>query len=229
METREVLRAEHLRKTYRGRDVLKDVTFRLETGDAVALLGPPGAGKTTLLRILAGMAFPEEGSISLFGSAGEMALRRARQQAGFLVGAPFGKKTFNVEKNLRLRAGLYGKPDREHIRRLMKQLRIREADVGGKRMSLLLRGTQARCAIAAALVNKPRLLILDEPLRDVDTEDLAPIYSLLHELRESGTAMLLTGEDGELLRPVCSRAMFLNEGVLTGPVPMEEAKGFPAL
>ena len=223
MEIREVLRAEHLRKAYHGRDVLKDVTFRLETGDAVALLGPRGAGKTTLLRILAGMTFPEEGSVSLFGSAGAAELRRARQQTGFLVDAPFGKKTFNVEKNLLLRAGLYGKPDKGHIRRLMKQLRIREADVGGKRMSLLLKGTQARCALAAALVNKPRLLILDEPLRDIDTDDLGPVYSLLNELRESGTAMLLTGEGGELLRPVCSRALLLKEGVLTGPIPMKEA------
>lgn len=223
METKEVLKAEHLRKTYRDRDVLRDVTFRLESGDAVALLGPRGAGKTTLLRILAGMTFPEAGSVSLFGSAGEAELRRARGQVGFLVDAPFANKSLNVEKNLLLRAGLYGKPDRGDIRRLMKRLKISETDVGGKRIVLLRKATQALFALAGALVNKPRLLILDDPLTDLDTEDLEPVYALLRELREAGTAMLLSGESADLLRPVCSRALLLREGVLTGPVPMEEA------
>ena len=70
METREVLKVEHLRKAYRGQDVLKNVTFSLESGTATALVGPAGAGKTTLFRILAGMAFPDGGSVSLFGSSG---------------------------------------------------------------------------------------------------------------------------------------------------------------
>ena len=222
MLTKEALGVEHLRKTYRGREVLRDVTFRLEPGEAVALLGPRGAGKTTLCRILAGMTFPEGGSVSLFGSAGEAELHKARRQVGFLVDVPFANKSMNVEKNLHLRAGLYGKPDKDDIRRLMKRLRISEADVGGKRISLLRQATQALYALAGALVNGPRLLILDEPLTDLDTEDLEPVYALLRELREAGTAMLLSGESADRLRPICSRAFMLNEGVLTGPVPMEE-------
>ena len=68
METDEILKVTHLRKAYRGREVLKDVTFSLAPGTAAALIGPPGTGKTTLFRIIAGMAFPEDGSISIFGS-----------------------------------------------------------------------------------------------------------------------------------------------------------------
>ncbi len=222
MLTKEALRVEHLRKTYRGREVLRDVTFRLEPGEAAALLGPRGAGKTTLCRILAGMTFPEGGSVSLFGSAGEAELHKARGQVGFLVDVPFANKSMNVEKNLHLRAGLYGKPDKDDIRRLMKRLKISEADVGGKRISLLRKATQALYALAGALVNGPGLLILDEPLTDLDTEDLEPVYALLRELREAGTAMLLSGESADRLRPICSRVFMLNEGVLTGPAPMEE-------
>ena len=220
METGEILRVTHLRKAYRGRDVLKDVTFSLAPGTAAALIGPDGSGKTTLFRILAGMAVPEEGNISLFGRSGETELRKARQQVGFLVDAAFGEKTFNVEKNLLLLAGLYGKPDKQYIRLLMKRLKIRETDVGSKRVSLLTKAVQARYALAAALVNKPRLLILDEPLENLHTDDLEMVCALLNELREEGTAMLLSGSAANRLRPVCSQALMLSEGVVTGPVSM---------
>ena len=220
METDEILKVTHLRKAYGGRDVLKDVTFSLAPGTAAALIGPPGTGKTTLFRIIAGMAFPEEGSISIFGRSGETELRKARQQVGFLVDTPFGKKSFNAEKNLLLLAGLYGKPDKQYIRHLMKRLRIRETDVGSKRVSLLIKAEQARYALAAALVNKPRLLILDEPLEDMHTDDLEMVCTLLNELREEGTAMLLSGSSVNRLRLVCSQALLLSEGIVTGPVSM---------
>ena len=217
-----ILQVEHLQKKYPDKDVLQDVSFVLEPGTATALVGPHGAGKTTLIRILAGMAFPDAGSVSLFGSTGEEELRQARQQAGFLVDAPFGKSGFNVEKNLLLLAGLYGKPDKRHIRRLMKRLEISEKEIGAQRVGQLLKIVQARYAIAAALVNKPRLLILDEPLTELHTDDLETVCSLLNELWEEGTALLLSGRDAKRLRLVCSQALLLHEGVLTGPVPMEE-------
>ena len=218
----QILQVEHLQKRYQDKDVLKDVTFALETGTATALVGPHGAGKTTLIRILAGMAFPDGGSISIFGSRGEEELRQARQRAGFLVDAPFGKSGFNVEKNLLLLAGLYGKPDKRHIRKLMKRLQLSEKEIGTQRVGQLLKIIQARYAIAAALVNKPRLLILDEPLTELHTDDLETVCSLLNELRDEGTALLLSGCDVKRLRLVCSQAMLLHEGVLTGPVPIEE-------
>ncbi|MBO4677358.1 MAG: ABC transporter ATP-binding protein [Oscillospiraceae bacterium] len=218
----QILQVEHLQKRYQDKDVLKDVTLALETGTATALVGPHGAGKTTLIRILAGMAFPDGGSISLFGSRGEEELRQARQRAGFLVDAPFGKSGFNVEKNLLLLAGLYGKPDKRYIRRLMKRLQISEKEIGTQRVGQLLKIVQARYAIATVLVNKPRLLILDEPMTELHTDDLETVCSLLNELREEGTALLLTGRDVKRLRLVCSQAMLLHEGALTGPVPIEE-------
>jgi ABC-2 type transport system ATP-binding protein len=218
-----VLEVSRLRKKYKSQEVLKDVSFRLEPGTATALIGPCGAGKTTLLRILAGMAFSDEGDVSLFGSTGEEELRRARRQVGFLVDAPFGKVSFNVEKNLLLRARLYGKPDRRDIRQIMKRLNINEKQIGGWKLSKMLPDQVGRYALAAALVNKPRLLVLDEPLVKIDTEDLDTVCGLLNELREEGTTMLLSGRTAARLRLVCSRALLLKEGVLTGPMPIDEA------
>jgi ABC-2 type transport system ATP-binding protein len=215
------VQVERLEKRYRDREALKDVSFRLEAGTVTALLGPEGAGKTTLIRILAGMAFPDGGTVSLFGSSDAAGLRAARQQTGFLADAAFGKRSFNVEKNLILLAGLYGKPDRRYIRKLMRRLHIAEQDVGRKRIGTLLEVAQARYALAAALAHKPRLLILDEPLEELHTDDLETVYSLLRELREEGTTMLLSGRSPARLRHVCSQALLLEGGVLTGPVPMD--------
>ena len=222
-----VLEVSRLRKRYKDLEVLKDISFRLEPGTATALIGPRGAGKTTLIRILAGMAFPDEGSVSLFGGTGEAELRRARQQAGFLVDEPFGKPTFNVEKNLLLRAGLYGKPDRRYLRQIMKRLNINENQIGAWKLNKMLPDQIGRYALAAALVNRPRLLVLDEPMVKLDTEDLEAVCGLLRELREEGTAMLLSGRGASRLRLVCAQALLLNEGIMTGPVPMEEVPEDP--
>ncbi len=224
MKTEEVLRVEHLRKQYKSRTVLKDVSFTLEAGTATALVGPLGAGKTTLFRILAGTAFPDAGNISLFESSSEKELRKARQQVGFLVDKAFGENTLNVEKNLCLLAGLYGKPDIRYIRHLMKQLKLTERDVGSKRLSTLIGSVQARYALATALVHKPRLLVLDEPLTDIHTDDMETVFSLLSELKEEGTAMLISGQGANLLQKICSQTMTLNEGVLTSPQPLTEVE-----
>lgn len=224
MKTEEVLRVEHLRKQYKSRTVLKDVSFTLEAGTATALVGPLGAGKTTLFRILAGTAFPDAGNISLFESSSEKELRKARQQVGFLVDKAFGENTLNVEKNLCLLAGLYGKPDIRHIRHLMKQLKLTERDVGSKRLSTLNGSVRARYALATALVHKPRLLVLDEPLADIHTDDMETVFSLLSELKEEGTAMLISGQGANLLQKICSQTMTLNEGVMTSPQPLTEVE-----
>ncbi len=131
--------------------------------------------------------------------------------------------SFNVEKNLLLRARLYGKPDRRDIRQIMKRLNINEKQIGGWKLSKMLPDQVGRYALAAALVNKPRLLVLDEPLVKIDTEDLDTVCGLLNELREEGTTMLLSGRTAARLRLVCSRALLLKEGVLTGPMPIDEA------
>ena len=217
-----VLQAERLRKTYGKQVVLEDVSFALTAGTATALLGPKGAGKTTLIRILAGMAVPEEGSVSLFGSGNGRELRLARQKAGFLVDSPVFYENLPARRNLRIRAGLYGRPDTEYLRELRRELHLTQKyDVGRRQpMRLLGLGEKARYALAAALVNRPRLLVLDEPFAGLDPENSDLVMDLLTRLREEGITMLISDQSVEGLRPLCSQALLLKEGSLTGPVPI---------
>ena len=219
-----VLRVRHLRKAYRGREVLSDVSFQLEAGSAAALTGPKGAGKTTLLRILAGQVFPEEGTVSLFGSRDEGELRLARRQSGFLLDSPSGYPLRSLEKNLILGAALYGKPDPAYIRQLRHELGLVRAEQIDRRMPFLRlpQGQRELCALAAVLVHKPRLLILDEPLLGLSGKSAERLAVVLGRLREEGAALLLTGEDPEDLRPLCTRTLRLEAGEVTEEGP--EAK-----
>ena len=148
-----VLEVSNIHKRYQNRDVLKDVSFRLEAGTATALVGPNGAGKTTLIRILAGLVVPEEGSVALFGSANDRELRLARQRVGFIVDSAYGYDNMTVKKNLILRAELYGKPDKNYIQELREELRLTEKShiASRQQLKLLSLGQKGRYALAAAL------------------------------------------------------------------------------
>ncbi len=219
-----ILEISHLRKVYQKRDVLKDVTFSLEPGTATALVGPNGAGKTTLIRILAGLVIPEEGSVSILGSTNDRELRLARQKVGFIVESAFGYDTMTVRQNLILRAELYGKPDKAWIDELREALRLTDeyGIANRERLKLLSLGQKGRYGLASALVHKPKLLILDEPLVGIDKENVRLVSDLLNRLCSEGMTMLLSGHVAEQLRKICSHALLLDKGVMTGPVPMEE-------
>ena len=219
-----ILEISHLRKVYQKRDVLKDVTFSLEPGTATALVGPNGAGKTTLIRILAGLVIPEEGSVSILGSTNDRELRLARQKVGFIVESAFGYDTMTVRQNLILRAELYGKPDKAWIDELRESLRLTDefGIANRERLKLLSLGQKGRYGLASALVHKPKLLILDEPLVGIDKENVRLVSDLLNRLCAEGMTMLLSGHVAEQLRKICSHALLLDKGVMTGPVPIEE-------
>jgi len=219
-----VLAVSHLRKAYQKRDVLKDVSFALAPGTATALVGPNGAGKTTLIRILAGLAVPEEGTVSLFGSMNEKELRVARQQVGFIVDSAYGYDNMTVRQNLTLRAELYGRPDQAWITEVREALRLTEEYHIGPRQQLkhLSLGQKGRYALASAMVQKPKLLILDEPLVGIDRENVKIVSDLLNRLRQEGVSMLLSGHVAEQMRKICTHALLLEEGIMRGPVPIDE-------
>ena len=219
-----ILEVSRLRRQDKERVILKDVSFALEAGTATALLGPAGAGKSTLIRVLAGLEVPEEGSVSLFGSASEKELSRARRETGFVLETPFGYENLTVLQNLIHRASLYGRADKARVKELRKALRLTERDhVGVKeKLRLLSPSAEKRYSLACALMNTPKLLILDEPLTGIDKENLAFLTEQLLRLREEGTTLLISSPAAAPLRKLCSQALLLENGVLTGPIPMEE-------
>ncbi len=221
-----LLEVSHLYKRYDQQEILRDVSFSLEAGAATALVGVTGTGKSSLIRILAGLEVPEKGSVSLFGSANEKELCRARQKTGFVLETPFGYEELTVLRNLALRAAFYGKPDRARIKELRTELRLTERYHVGVTDKLRFMSPRAekRYSLACALMQSPRLLILDELLTGIDEENLHFLTDQLIRLRETGMTIFITGPTAAPLRSICSHAFLLDKGVLTGPVPMEEVE-----
>ena len=222
----EVLRTRALTKHYGARAALEGLDLSLEAGKVYALIGPEGAGKTTLLRLLAGLCFPTSGSFSLFGETAPSRLAGARKRVGFLVDAPIAVDGFSLRKNLELQAPMAGWGDGPRLKELRRRLGLTERGVGHRRWRDCAAWERQRYGLAAALLGKAELLVLDEPMNGLDPEGLRMARALLEERnRERGVTMLITCAFPQELLGLATEYLFLDEGRLLGSMTAREAEG----
>jgi zinc/manganese transport system ATP-binding protein len=198
-----------------GRRILNDVSFRIAPGEFVGLIGSNGAGKTTLLRVVLGLQGATSGSVS-FGGSGSA----RRGVLGYLP----QKVALDADLPLRARdvvaLGLDGQklgiPLPSAKRRALVDDVLAAVDAtefADSRVGLLSGGQQQRVLIAHALVSRPRLLLLDEPLANLDIRSTQEIVELLARVsRERGVAVLLSAHDLNPLLPVMDRIVYLADG-----------------
>ncbi len=198
-----------------GRRVLREVSFSLEAGEFCALIGSNGSGKTTLLRAILGFVRLEAGRIRLPDGA--------PRTAGLIGYVP---QKIALDPSLPLRArdvvalGLDGAclgpplPSKSRADRVTQMLEaVGAGGFADQRVGLLSGGQQQRILIAHALVRRPRLLLLDEPLANLDVRSTAEIVALLRRLsRDYGTAVLLSAHDMNPLLPAMDRIVYLANG-----------------
>jgi zinc/manganese transport system ATP-binding protein len=211
-----MLVVEHVSVTLGGRQVLRDVSFSLPAGAFCGLIGANGSGKTTLLRSILGLRTPDSGRIVVNGAQG-------RSSLGSLGYVP--QKTL-LDPALPLRArdlvslGLDGNrlglpfPSAAKKRLVDKMLHAVDAqDFADQRVGRLSGGQQQRVLIAHALVRQPRILLLDEPLANLDLRSVAEIVALLHRLvAQQNICVLLSAHDMNPLLPVMDRIVYLANG-----------------
>ena len=197
-----------------GRRVLRDVSFRLEAGEFCGLIGSNGSGKTTLLRAILGFVRLEAGRIRLAGdSAGAGLIGYVPQKIALDPGLPLRARDV-VALGLdgaRLGPAL---PSRARAARVDQMLQaVGALEFAEQRVGLLSGGQQQRVLVAHALVRRPRLLLLDEPLANLDVRSTAEIVALLRRLsREYGAAVLLSAHDMNPLLPAMDRVVYLANG-----------------
>jgi zinc/manganese transport system ATP-binding protein len=196
-----------------GRDILKDIEFALSPGEFCGLIGANGSGKTTLIRTILGFVSLTRGSVS-FESGGRTA------SAGYVP------QKFLLDPYMPMRArdlvglGLDGArlgiplPSRARRRQVDEMLEaVEAAGFADQRLGSLSGGQQQRVLIAHALIRRPRLLLLDEPLANLDMRSVAGIVSLLRRLsREHGIAVLLSAHDMNPLLSTMDRIVYLAHG-----------------
>jgi ABC-2 type transport system ATP-binding protein len=169
-----------LTKLYGRTKVLNAVSITLEPGKIYGLIGQNGAGKTTLMRIIAGLSYPAEGTLELFGVSGEKNLERERQRIGCMIEEPSLVPHMTAKENLRLYRLLRGVEDETVEDELLRLVGL--ADAGAKKVQDFSFGMKQRLGIAATLVGNPDFLILDEPLNGLDPVGIVEMRNLLINL-----------------------------------------------
>jgi ABC-2 type transport system ATP-binding protein len=208
------LEVNNLRKTYaNGVEALKGVSLNVEEGDFFALLGPNGAGKSTLIGIISSLVNASSGEVRVF----ETSVQQNRSKAMSHIGLVPQELNFNqFEKPIDIivnQAGYYGirrKVAYERAEKYLRQLQL--WDKHDKISRLLSGGMKRRLMIARAMVNEPRLLILDEPTAGVDIEIRRSMWEFIREINESGTTVILTTHYLEEAEELCRNIAIIDHG-----------------
>jgi ABC-2 type transport system ATP-binding protein len=220
-----MLCAAGLTKSYHHTPVLRDVSLTLAPGEVLGLFGPNGAGKSTLIHILALITRQGAGEYELFGGDAQQNARTLRARIGFVPQDVALFEELTVRDNLFAFCRQTGAAARRKAEETAESLKL--AGVYKKRVRTLSGGTKRRVNLAAALVNDPALLILDEPLVGVDILHTAHILELLQKRAGDGAAIVISGHSAGQLLPICNKVMTLYDGraVFLG-TPEEFQKGF---
>ena len=203
-----------LSKKYKsGVEALKSVSFGVQEGDFFALLGPNGAGKTTAIGIITSLVNKSSGSIEVFGHDLDKELAKAKSCIGVVpqeVNLNLFDYNFNILVN---QAGFYGIPRSEGKKRAeqyLKQMQLWDKRKTNARS--LSGGMKRRLMVARALVNRPKLLLLDEPTAGVDIETRRMMWSFLRDLNANGTTIILTTHYLEEAEQLCNKVAIIDEG-----------------
>jgi ABC-2 type transport system ATP-binding protein len=186
------------------------VDLNVDTGDVYGFLGPNGAGKTTTLRMALGLITPTEGTIELFGRDPMRAGARALEGVAGFVEAPRFYPYFTGRKNLELLAALDGAGARERIDEVLEIVEL--SPRAAHRVGGYSHGMRQRLGIAAALLRRPRLLILDEPATGLDPAGMRDMRSLIRRLAEEGITVLLSSHQLPEVQELCDRVAIVDSG-----------------
>ncbi len=192
------LRASSLSQAYGESWVLRDLSLELPAGGTLAVIGPNGAGKSTLLRVVATLLRPSSGKLSVLGAELPRAAWRLRGRIGYLGHGALLYRDLEAVENLRFHARLYGLPDdgAERIVELLELVSL--ADRASTRVGEMSAGMVKRLAVCRALLHDPELLILDEPLANLDPAGAEVVAPLLGP-RPGRSRVLVTHDVGAAL------------------------------
>ena len=209
------LEARDIRKTYGERMVVKGVSLEVNSGEIVGLLGPNGAGKTTTFYSLAGFVTPEEGAILIDGKdvTKEPMYARARLGLGYLAQEPTVFKGLTVEENLRAVLERTVKGRLEQMRRVKALLEeFGLWDLRRQKAWTLSGGEKRRLEVARAMIQEPKLILLDEPFVGIDPITIGELKTIIQKLVKQGIGVLITDHNVRETLPIVDRGYIIFDG-----------------
>jgi lipopolysaccharide export system ATP-binding protein len=202
-------------KSFKKRQVVKDVTFSVESGKVVGLLGPNGAGKTTSFYMVVGLVRPDEGDILIddVSIVAEPMYRRAKVGVSYLAQEPSIFRKLTVSENIVVALEAHGYSDarrRDRLEELLNEFHIQHIrDSNGFSLS---GGERRRVEIARALAGSPKFILLDEPFAGIDPIAVADIQGIIRELKSKGIGILITDHNVRETLGICDMAYILKDG-----------------
>lgn len=208
-----IIEATELRKRYDQLTAVDGVSFHVERGECYGLLGPNGAGKTTVIRMIYGFSPLTSGQLRVFGLDIRRDWRRIRSRIGVCQQHNALDPDLSVEENLLVFARYFRMDPAEA--RLRSDELLQFFALGAKRKARVMElsgGLERRLTVARAMINRPEIVILDEPTTGLDPQSRHQLWDKLRELRQSGITLLLTTHYMEEASRLCNRLMIIDHG-----------------
>ncbi len=216
----EILKVTNLVKHYRDVEAVKGISFSISAGEIVGLLGPNGAGKTTTIQMVLGLLEPTSGEIEILGKSLKTHRYEILQQINYAATYSALPQNLSVRENLTFFSLLYNTPNADkRLAELFREFNLEKFI--NTRSGLLSSGEQTRLSLAKAFINKPKMLLLDEPTASLDPDIADRVRTHIREEAQThGTALLWTSHNMREMEAICDRILFLSRGTII-------AKGTP--
>ena len=209
-----------LTKKYNSVPAVSQVDLQIHQGDIFGIIGKNGAGKTTLFKLLLGLSIPTGGEISLFGETSKESRRKACREIGSFIGSGFFPY-LSARENLNYYAKIRGvENSKGKISQLLDTVKLKDDK---KKFSAYSMGMKQRLGLAAALLNQPRMVVLDEPVNGLDPEGIKEIRNIIKYLhQEQGITFVVSSHILSELEMVATTFAFLHEGELVKEITAKE-------
>ncbi len=199
-------------KTYRSVAALDQVSMTVRSGECVALVGPNGAGKSTLFKLCLGLVPASSGDLGILGcDPKETRFNHIKRRLGFLPEQAQFQASLNAHETLRFFARLKGADERQNTN-LLERVQLSEA--AGRRVSTYSKGMRQRLGLAQALIGRPDLLLLDEPMSGLDPDARRNFFQIIDEEKARGAAIILSSHILTELEARTDRVAILSQGQL---------------
>jgi lipooligosaccharide transport system ATP-binding protein len=215
--------AEKLTKRYGSFTAVDGISFSINEGECFGFLGPNGAGKTTTVRMIHCVSPITTGNLSVFGKKAHIDNRAIKMMTGVIPQEITLDVDLTVKENLMVFANFFDIPNAEAKKRVVELLQFVELDSKqNSRIDQLSTGMKRRLLIARALLNKPRLIIADEPTTGLDPQARHLVWQRLRQLKREGATLVLTTQYMEEAEQLCDRIVVMYQGrILTEGVPRD--------
>lgn len=215
-----ILSIKDLEKYYEDSPVLKSINININEGEIYGLLGRNGAGKTTIMKIILGLTKPTKGEVILLGSDTSTDKgKEVLKNVGCIIESPGFYSNLTATENLMIFAKLRGDSENS-VKEALKLVNLPYNDK--KLFGKYSLGMKQRLAIANAIMHKPKVLILDEPINGLDPIGIAEVRDLIKSLKENGTTILISSHILPELENLADRIGIINDGNLIDEINLEE-------